>query len=153
MSKDPPLYRLLNQDRDTVLADRVRLAGSSSARRIGLRRHVLVETVQGLALAPCEALHTFGMRFSIDVIFLDAKYHIRRVVESLKPNRIAVCFSAELAVELLPGRVRGSGSVTGDLLRFERVTDQRRTDPGQGLAYLTCSEEVRRELPIDLNLP
>jgi uncharacterized protein len=130
-SESAPLYRLVNQDRSTTLAGRVRLAGSSITRRSGLRRCASLEIAEGLAIAPCEAIHTFGMRFSIDVIFLDSRYRIRRIAECVRPNRIAVCLAAALAVELAPGTLRRSRSLTGDLLRFELVADPDQARPDE----------------------
>src|SRR5271165_3533547 len=151
-SRDLSLYRLVNQDRETILADRVRLAGTSDARRSGLSPQASLEITEGLALAPCEAIHTFGMRFSIDVIFLDARYRIRRIVERLKPNRIAVCFSAALVVELSSGALHRSRSLTGDLLRFDLVTDQSRACPDQGHASFETPQEAHHECPERLDL-
>ena len=148
-----PLYRLVNQDRSTTLAERVRLAGSSVTRRSGLRRYASLEITEGLAIAPCEAIHTFGMRFSIDVIFLDAGYRIRRIAECLSPNRIAVCLAASLAVELSPGTLRRSRSLTGDLLRFELIEnpDQERPDEGQADLENPGASPELRSIPTSLS--
>ncbi|MGA7409853.1 MAG: DUF192 domain-containing protein [Bryobacteraceae bacterium] len=146
-SQSSPRYRLVNQDRATILAERIQLAGCSAARRNGLRRRASLEITEGLAIAPCEAIHTFGMRFPIDVVFLDMRYCIRHVVEGLKPNRIAVCFAAALAVELSSGTLQRSKSSTGDLLGFELVEDQDRTYPNEGQADLGSPGKSTEERP------
>ena len=148
-----PLYRLVNQDRATILAERVQLAGSSVARRTGLRRRTSLEITEGLAIAPCEAIHTFGMRFPIDVVFLDTRYCVRRIVERLRPNRIAVCFAAALVVELSPGTLQASRSSTGDLLRFELVFNTSLSYPDQRRAGCDCPRTSAEEPPTWTGLP
>ena len=130
----------------------MQLAGSSAARRRGLRRRASLEITEGLAIAPCEAIHTFGMRFPVDVVFLDKRYRIRRVAEHLKPNRLAVCFAAALAVELSSGALQRSESSTGDLLRFELVTDQDGSYPDEGQAGSESPGKIAEERPPKMDL-
>ena len=152
-SQNPLLYRLVNQDRATILAEQVRLAGGSVGRRSGLRRRASLPITEGLAIAPCEAIHTFGMRFPIDVVFLDTRYRIRRLVERLKPNRIAVCFAAALAVELSSGALRRSHSSTGDVLRFELIADEGRSYADRGQADFEDPGTSAEERPLRMGLP
>src|SRR5690606_30248463 len=56
----------------------------------------------GLYLSPCRAIHTFGLPYPIDVVFLnDALQELRRV-DAIQPNRVAFCWGAASVVEL-PG--------------------------------------------------
>jgi uncharacterized membrane protein (UPF0127 family) len=59
----------------------------------------------GVWLAPCDAIHTCGMRFDIDVFFLDHAGRVLRVVAALRPWRIALCPRAASAVEFEAGVV------------------------------------------------
>lgn len=61
--------------------------------------------VAGLWLGPCAAVHTFGMRYAIDVIFLDHRGHVIRCVPALPPWRWAVCMRAVSVVEFESGLV------------------------------------------------
>jgi len=65
--------RIRNQSRDTLVADRADIADTSAKRRTGLLKHTGLEPGEGLWIAPCEAVHTIGMKFPIDVLFLDKK--------------------------------------------------------------------------------
>jgi uncharacterized membrane protein (UPF0127 family) len=58
---------------------------------------------QGLWLAPCNAIHSFGLAYTIDVVFLDSRQRVIRRVDHLAPNRIALCLAARSAVELPAG--------------------------------------------------
>jgi uncharacterized membrane protein (UPF0127 family) len=57
----------------------------------------------GLFIAPCSAVQTFGMRYAIDVVFLDRRLDVVRQVSCLRPNRAAWCPGARAVVELPAG--------------------------------------------------
>lgn len=58
---------------------------------------------QGLCLAPCAAIHTVGMRYPLDVVFLDKGLRVCKCVHGLEPNRFAVCWAAAMVIELPSG--------------------------------------------------
>jgi uncharacterized membrane protein (UPF0127 family) len=60
----------------------------------------------GLFLAPCRAVHTVGLRYSIDVVFLDRHGRVIRRVEALPPARMAWCLQSVSVVELPAGYCR-----------------------------------------------
>jgi uncharacterized membrane protein (UPF0127 family) len=101
-----------------VVASRVRLAGVSRERRIGLSRQTQLDSQDGLLLSPCEAIHTFGMHFAIDVLFLDPSGRVRALRHVLRPWRIAACLRARSTLELAGGTISRSGTEVGDLLEF-----------------------------------
>lgn len=112
-----PEYDVINLDRGSTIAAHIRVAGTSSARRSGL---LGVETLKGsgLWIAPCEAIHTFGMRMPIDAIFLDSAHRVRKVRPDLKPRRISVCTSASSVLEVEAGTILRSATQVGDRLAF-----------------------------------
>lgn len=63
----------------------------------------------GLLLPGCRAVHTFGMRFPIDVVFIDRDGTIVRLREALVPNRVAWCPTAWATGELAAGSIRAFG--------------------------------------------
>ena len=74
---------------------------------------------EGIYLAPCEWVHTFGMKFSIDVAFLSADCRVLFIHYNLKPNRLSrIVLRAEGALELPEGTLRASGTKVGDLVGF-----------------------------------
>jgi hypothetical protein len=58
---------------------------------------------QGLCLTPCSAIHTFGLAYAIDVLFLDVNRRCLKRLENVAPNRVAWCWSASMVVELPAG--------------------------------------------------
>jgi hypothetical protein len=111
--------RILNKTRSTVLATRAEVAGESGSRRRGLLGRTGLAEGEGLWIVPCEAVHCFFMKFTIDVVFLDRKRRVVKVRPSLKPWRIAGCLRAHSVLELPEGVIAASGTQPGDELVFE----------------------------------
>lgn len=116
-------YVVVNINRGSTLAQRVCVAGSSSTRRKGLLGTERLPNGAGLWIAPCEAIHTFGMKMPIDAIFLDRHFQVRKLRRHLPPWRISLCLSAASVLELGAGTAARTGTVIGDRLRFE-VSDE-----------------------------
>lgn len=115
-------YAVLNRSRGSIVATRARVAGSSADRRKGLLALSAFEKGRGLWIAPCEAIHTFGMQMPIDALFLDGGLRVRKLVPHLRARRISVCLSAASVLELPAGTILDSGTQLGDLLDFQPVS-------------------------------
>ena len=76
---------------------------------------------EGLLLRPSPSIHTWFMRFAIDVVFLDRDLRVLRVVDSLRPWRFAGCRGASAVLELAAGEARARGVSVGDRLRMGHV--------------------------------
>ncbi len=113
-------YVVLNMDRGSTVANRVHVAGTSAARRRGFLGVSGLPEGAGLWISPCEAIHTFGMRIPLDVLFLDREFRVRKLSSCLAPWRICICLSAESVLELAHGAISGSNTQAGDRLRFQR---------------------------------
>lgn len=114
-------YAVQNLDRGVTVATEVRVAGTSGARRRGLLDVEALAEGAGLWIAPCEAIHTFGMKVPIDVVFLDKDFRVRKLVANLAPRRIAICLKASSVLELQREAVARSGTSVGDRLKWEPV--------------------------------
>jgi uncharacterized membrane protein (UPF0127 family) len=101
------------------VATRVETAFDSAARKRGLLGRDSLEPGTALVLAPCGAIHMFGMRFAIDVIFAARDGRVLKVARNVRPGRIAVCFRAFAAIELAAGEADTHGIAKGDYLRVE----------------------------------
>lgn len=70
---------------------------------------------KGLLLKPCMGVHTFGMTFPIDVLFLDKGNHVIAVITNLQPNRISRLYlNAASALELPAGIIEATATSLGD---------------------------------------
>ncbi len=95
---------------------RARLAGSSTARRRGLLGREALDTDEGLVIAPTQGIHTFGMRFALDVVFVDRAGVVVRLAAAVPPRRIRLAWRAFAAIEIGAGRAAAAGVVPGDRL-------------------------------------
>jgi uncharacterized membrane protein (UPF0127 family) len=108
-----------NKTRGVILGEKIILAGDSRSRRTGLLKHDSLEPGEGLWIVPCEAVHTFGMKFAIDVVFLSRSKKILKIRSDMGRRRMALCLTAHSVLELPAGTLQQTGTVPGDQLEFE----------------------------------
>lgn len=102
------------------MAGRAITAGTSKERRTGLLAHHSLQLGEGLWIVPCEAVHTIGMKFAIDVLFLDKKRKVLKIRKDMKQWRMAACFRAHSVLELPAGSAAATGTIVGDQLEIEK---------------------------------
>jgi uncharacterized protein len=110
--------KVQNLTRQTVLADNVEVANRAATRRKGLLGRTHLTAGEALWIVPCESVHTFFMRFPIDIVYLDRSRKVRKVRANVPPWRISVCFLAHSVIELATGSVLASRTTPGDQLDF-----------------------------------
>jgi len=110
---------LVNVRTGSVIADVVEPALDSKTRRKGLLGRDALADSHALVLAPCGSVHTFGMRFPIDVLFVGADGCVIKIVEQLGAWRMAGSLQACITVELPTGSVRRHHVRTGDRLSIQ----------------------------------
>lgn len=110
-----------NLTRQTVLARELEVAGSAAARSKGLLGRDGLAPGTGLWIAPCESVHTFFMRFPIDLVYLDRKNCVRKVRHAVGAWRASACLTAHSVLELPAGTARASRTERGDTLEFTPV--------------------------------
>jgi uncharacterized membrane protein (UPF0127 family) len=110
--------QVTNVTRSALLGHAVDIADNSTKRRTGLLKHTNLEPGHGLWIAPCEAVHTFGMKFAIDVVFLSKKRKILKIRKDMVRRRIALCLTAHSVLELPAGTLEATGTQAGDQLEF-----------------------------------
>src|SRR5262249_47519157 len=107
----------LNRTRKAYLATRLELADGHWSRLRGLMGRGPSEFFegQGLWLVPCHGVHTMGMRFPIDVVYLTRDCRVLHLEQNLKPWRFApVCRQAATVLELPGDMLRTTGTAVGD---------------------------------------
>ena len=97
-----------------VLADTIELAQDSRTRTRGLLGRSSLAEGSVMIIAPCNAIHTLFMRFTIDVIFADRQGRVVKLSRRLRPWRIAAAPRAFAALELPEGSIERWGVIKGD---------------------------------------
>ena len=103
-----------------MLADRAEIADTSAKRRTGLLKHTKLEPGEGLWIAPCEGVHTFFMKFPIDVLFLTRQKKVLKVRHRMAAWKLAMSFRAHSVLELPAGTAQATGTSVGDQLNFDK---------------------------------
>ena len=116
--------RALNRNRGTELARHVEKADSFWKRFRGLQGRPEMPSGEGLWIVPCRGVHTRGMAFPIDVLFLDASGTVVSLEENLAPGRFApVRWRARTVLELPAGTLRISRTGVGDRIEFQATEE------------------------------
>lgn len=116
-----PRWKISNLTRGTVLAERVEIADRGATRRKGLLGRDGLAPGDGLWIVPCESVHTFFMRFPIDLVYLDREKRVRKVRSGVPPWRLSACLSAHSVIELASGAALASKTQRDDELEFSSV--------------------------------
>jgi hypothetical protein len=103
-----------------VLANRVTIASTRRQRAIGLLGRTSLEAGEALLIAPCHGVHTWFMRFSIDVLAMDADGVVVDEVSTLKPWRMRLPRPGACTVLELPAGTLSIGpSKLGHRIQIE----------------------------------
>ena len=115
---------LVNQRRGLVLAVSIETAFDSRSRRAGLLGRAAFAAGTVLAIAPSSAVHTFGMRFPIDVLFIDRRGRVIKRVLGLKPGRLAGAFTAFAVLEFAAGSPEVASTAVGDQIVLAETPEE-----------------------------
>ncbi len=118
-----PNVRASNVDSGTIVADHVAIASHRVERAIGLLTHARLDDGEGLLIMPCRGVHTWGMRFAIDIVALDQAGVVVDAVSALRPWRIRLPRpGARSVLELPAGSLARSNTKRGDRIALEHVS-------------------------------
>ena len=101
------------------MAEKLKIADSFWSRLKGLLGTKELPIGEALLIRPCNNIHMFGMKYSIDVIFADTANQVLKTFVGLAPGKIASCRGAAYVVELPCGTLQNTGTVTGDLIEMK----------------------------------
>lgn len=111
--------KVLNVTRGTLLATQLTKAHTGATRQKGLLGRESLLPGEGLWIAPCESVHTFFMRFPIDLIYMDRKLKVKKVRHSVGAWRMSACFSAFSVLELPAGTAAATRTERGDIMEIQ----------------------------------
>jgi uncharacterized protein len=115
---------LVNLTRGRVVCEEVTIADKARRRMRGLLGRPSLPSGEGMLLQPAPSIHTAFMRFAIDVVFMDGTLRVKKIIEELRPWRMASAHHAWAALELAAGEANRRGIAVGDQLGVVEVTDR-----------------------------
>jgi len=127
-----------NVTRQSFINLGVKTADASLTRLRGLLGKVRLRSNEGLWVVPSRGIHTVGLMFPIDVIYLDAQLRVVHLIEGLGPLRIApIRLNTESILELPARSIYGSGTRLGDQLMI--------SSPAEMEAYWVSNPSKKQE--------
>jgi uncharacterized protein len=123
----PKILCAFNVTRQSFVSLGVAIADTPFSRLRGLLGRIRLRSDEAIWVVPSRGIHTIGLRFAIDVVYLDANQKVVHMVENLGPLRVApLRWQSASVLELPAGSVSGSGTQVGDQLLVcsaERMTE------------------------------
>ena len=111
---------MLDSTRGSVVGEQIRVADGVWSRFVGLLGSASLVPGDGLLLYPSQGVHTLGMRFPIDVVFLSQDFQVVALRERLKPWRMTSLIPRSTSVLELPvGTIRSCRIEVDDQLAIE----------------------------------
>ncbi len=110
-----------NVTRGTILAETAGVADTPDKRNTGLLKHQSLPAGQGLWIVPTQAVHTFFMKFAIDVLYLNKSRQVLKIRPSMAKSRMSLCWKAHSVLELPAGMAAQTQTNVGDQLEFEKL--------------------------------
>jgi hypothetical protein len=109
----------INRRTNGIICSDLHVAKNILSRMKGLLGRSSLPTGEGLWIIPCKGIHTFCMKFPIDVIFLDRDNTVVALLHDFPPNRISRIYAKVASViELTAGTVSQASIETGDMMDF-----------------------------------
>ena len=123
-------YRLINERTGDVVAHQLLAAFDSKARRTGLLDHGSLPAGTAMIIAPTNAIHTFFMKFPIDVLFVAKDGVVVKTRGALPPWRMSGAWRAHAVIELAAGALQRSPVRADDRLNVVLFENQAVTSRG-----------------------
>lgn len=110
---------VINLTKKTWLATKVRKADNFLTRLVGLLKRTHLGPEEALWLMPSKGIHTIGMKFPIDVVFLNKEFYVLGLISGMHPYRVSgVHMRGYSVIELPNGTIRKSRTEIGDQLEI-----------------------------------
>ena len=116
----PPAGGLVLRNTRTgrVVADRLLPALDSESRRRGLLKHTSLDAGEAMIIAPTNAVHTWFMKFAIDIAFVTRDGRVLKTRDSVPPWRMSGAFGGYAVIEMRGGSFATADTVAGDVLEL-----------------------------------
>ncbi|WP_076410083.1 DUF192 domain-containing protein [Shewanella sp. UCD-KL12] len=98
--------------------EQVFLANTPWLRLRGLLGRKPLTDNQGMLISPCSSVHTIGMRYPLDIVYLNNKNKVLKIKRNLQPWRSSACRGATQVLELAAGNIDNKNINQGDILSW-----------------------------------
>ena len=116
--------RITDQNTGLELATAACAADTLLSRLRGLLGTTSLPAGQGLLITPCNSVHMIGMKYAIDVVFLDKEFTVLKIVSCLQPYSFAGCWQAVAALELPAGTIATTKTQVGHRLQVVKYSSR-----------------------------
>lgn len=120
LRKGAPPHALWNPRTGRAVAEALETAFDSASRKKGLLGRDGLAPGVGLVIAPTNLVHTFAMRFPIDILFISRDGRVLKVRHAVPKRRIAGAWGAFAVIEMAAGSIETSGTRVGDFLELRQ---------------------------------
>ena len=111
--------KLINRTNNTIISENVMVANTFLKRFKGLMFSKELPDENSLLIVPCNEIHTFNMKYSIDVLYLDKNNNILHIDEEMKPGKVGKHVKKAVSVVELPsGKAKERGVEAGQAVEF-----------------------------------
>lgn len=112
--------KLYNSTQNCLIADDLKIADNFISRTVGLISKKEISQAEGLLIKPCCSIHTFFMRFDIDVLFVNRKHEVIALYENVKPWKVLPIHpTSQYVVEFTAGTISSKQISKGNILKCE----------------------------------
>ena len=120
LRQDADRQHIVNARSGKVVAERLLTAFDSRTRKKGLLAHESLPQSTAMVIAPSNAVHTFFMKFPIDIVFVSKGGRVLKIRSSVPAWRMTASLRAFAVLELAAGSLDGSDTRVGDQLIVSR---------------------------------
>ena len=111
--------KVINTSNQKLIADKIKIANNPITRTIGLLNKSKLNKGEGLLIVPCNGIHSFGMRFNFDAVFLGKDNKVQHLIKDMRPWRVSsIIKGAYKVLELPSGTIDDSKIDINDILEF-----------------------------------
>ena len=107
---------LFDQNRERCIVRKVWKANGAWERMRGLLGRARLGEDEALLLEPCRSVHSFGMSYALDLVYIDRGGCVCKLVYGLRPGRFSASLGAHATVEFAAGALAATGIKMGDVL-------------------------------------
>ncbi len=113
--------KLIHAKTNSVIVEHLKNADSFMGRLMGLMFTKSLKKEEGLLIKECRSIHTFFMNYSLDVVFVNKKMKIVKIIRNMKPRRMTpIYFTANHVIEINAGTLPDFVK-EGDVLEVRNV--------------------------------